>query len=109
MKNRLRGLWLPGLFVAVLVLLFGAGPAPGPGGGETGDSGIAPRAVRPLPFQRLARERGESLGAVISALIRKAIRAPAEVTYSAEFPVFKVREGAPPITPEMVEAAQEDA
>jgi hypothetical protein len=62
------------------------------------------RAVRSL-----ARERGESLGAVISALIRKALRAPAEVTYSAEFPVFKVREGAPPITPEMVEAAQEDA
>ncbi len=61
------------------------------------------RAVRSL-----ARERGESLGAVISALIRKALRAPAEVSYSDDVPVFKVREDAPPLTPEMVEAARED-
>lgn len=61
------------------------------------------RAVRSL-----AKERGESLGAVVSALIRKALRAPAEITYSGDFPVFRVREDAPPITPEMVEAARED-
>jgi len=61
------------------------------------------RAVRSL-----AKERGESLGAVVSSLIRKALRAPAEITYSGDFPVFQVREDAPPITPEMVEAARED-
>lgn len=61
------------------------------------------RAVRSL-----AREQGKSLGAVVSDLVRKALRAQGEVTYSAAFPVFKVREDAPPITPEMVEAAQED-
>ncbi len=61
------------------------------------------RAIRSL-----ARERRESLGAVISALIRKALRAPDEFRYSSDFPVFKVREDAPAITPEMVEAARED-
>lgn len=61
------------------------------------------RAVRSL-----AREQGKSLGAVVSALVRKALRAQGEVAYSADFPVFRVREDAPPITPEMVEAAQEE-
>lgn len=55
-----------------------------------------------------ARERGESLGSVISAMIREALRPPAEVTYSSDFPVFVVRENAPPITPEMVERALEE-
>ena len=61
------------------------------------------RAIRSL-----ARERGESLGSVISSLIRKALSPPAEVTYSSDFPVFQVREGAPPITPEMVAEGMED-
>ena len=61
------------------------------------------RAVRSL-----ARERGQSLGSVVSALIRKALNPPAEVAYSSDFPTFRVREGAPPITPEIVEAALED-
>ena len=62
------------------------------------------RAVRSL-----ARDRRESLGAVISALVREALRPPEQVTYDADFPVFQVREGSPPITPEMVESALEDS
>ncbi len=62
------------------------------------------RAVRSL-----ARERGESLGAVVSDLVRRALRAPEEVAYSSDFPVFRVREGTPPITPEMVREALEDS
>jgi hypothetical protein len=59
-------------------------------------------------LRSLARERGESLGAVASRLIREALRPPSRVTYSADFPVFTVREDAPPLTPEMVREAQED-
>lgn len=62
------------------------------------------RAVRSL-----ARERGESLGSVISELLRRALRPPAEVTYASDFPVFRVREDAPPITSEMVEEAMEES
>ncbi|HEX9726990.1 MAG TPA: CopG family transcriptional regulator [Gemmatimonadales bacterium] len=62
------------------------------------------RAIRTL-----ARERGESLGSVVSTLVRDALRAPDEVTYASDFPVFRVREGAPPITPEMVGEALEDS
>ncbi len=57
----------------------------------------------------LARERDESLGTVISALVRKALRPPDQVTFEEDFPVFQVREGSPPITPEMVESALEDS
>jgi len=62
------------------------------------------RAVRSL-----ARERRESLGGVISALVRGALRPPERVAYEADFPVFEVREGAPPITPEMVDSALEES
>ena len=62
------------------------------------------RAVRSL-----ARERNESLGTVISALVREALSPPAQVTYEQDFPVFQVREGSPPITPEMVDSALEDS
>lgn len=61
------------------------------------------RAVRSL-----ARERQESLGTVISALVREALRPPDRVQYESDFPVFQVKEGSPPITPEMVESALED-
>ena len=61
------------------------------------------RAVRSL-----ARERGESLGSVVSALLREALR-PRRVEYDLDVPVFAVRDDAPPITPEMVESALEDA
>lgn len=56
----------------------------------------------------LARERGTSLGAVISSLVREALRPPEHAAYDSGFPVFEVREGAPPITYEMVKSALED-
>ena len=62
------------------------------------------RAVRSL-----ARERQASLGEVISTLVRDALRPPESVRYDNDFPVFMVRESAPPITPEMVEAALEES
>jgi len=61
------------------------------------------RAVRSL-----ARERGESLGTVVSSLLRRAPGPEPELHYEHEVPVFVVREDAPPITPEMVESALED-
>lgn len=56
----------------------------------------------------LARERGDSLGAVLSDLARRGLRPSAQTTYEGDFPVFQVREDAPPLTPEMVEGALED-
>lgn len=61
------------------------------------------RAVRSL-----AHERQASLGDVISTLVREALRPPERIGYDSDFPVFVVREGTPPITPEMVETAQEE-
>lgn len=61
------------------------------------------RAVRSL-----ARDQRESLGEVISRLVRKALQPPERVAYDGDIPVFQVREGAAPITPEMVEAALEE-
>lgn len=63
----------------------------------------AMRAIRAL-----AHERGLSLGDVVSELVRDALRAPPELARSSGVPVFRVREGAPPITPEMVADAVED-
>jgi plasmid stability protein len=59
-------------------------------------------------LKSLARERGESLGAVASKLIRQALRPPERVTYTSDFPVFAVREGTPPVTPEMVSNGLEE-
>lgn len=61
------------------------------------------RAVR-----HLARERGLSLGEVVSELARRALEPPREVRYRGDFPVFQVREGAAPLTPDMVEEALDD-
>jgi hypothetical protein len=61
------------------------------------------RAIRSL-----AQERGESLGAVVSGLIRRALRPNSVSGYTSDFPVFRVREGTPPLTPEMVSHALED-
>lgn len=61
------------------------------------------RAIRAL-----AHERGESMGAVASELIRDALRAPPDISYSSDFPVFRVGEDAPPITPDMVREALEE-
>ena len=57
----------------------------------------------------LARQRGVSLGAVVSGLLREALAPEANFAYEMDVPVFVVREGAAPITPEMVEAAGEDS
>jgi hypothetical protein len=59
-------------------------------------------------IRSLAREQGESLGNVVSSLVRRALRPPAEIGYDSDVPVFMVRENAPPITPEMVESALEE-
>ena len=59
-------------------------------------------------IRSLARERGESFGAVISSLVRQALRGPDTVRYEMDVPVFEVREDAPPITPEMVQSALEE-
>lgn len=56
----------------------------------------------------LAREQGRSLGEVLSDLARRGLEPPAELRYRGEFPVFLVREGAAPLTPEMVTRAAED-
>ncbi|WP_420634030.1 antitoxin [Candidatus Palauibacter sp.] len=57
----------------------------------------------------IARERGASMGSVVSTLVRSALR-PENPGFSqvGGFPVFEVREGAPPITPEMVADALEE-
>lgn len=57
----------------------------------------------------LARQRGESIGAVVSRLLREALAPDADLAYEMDVPVFVVREGVAPITPEMVEAAGEDS
>jgi len=62
------------------------------------------RAIRAL-----ARERNASLGTVVSDLVREALRPPDEAAYSSGFPVFRVREGTPPITLETVHEALEDS
>jgi hypothetical protein len=56
----------------------------------------------------LSQESGKSLGAVVSELVRRALRPTGGATYESGFPVFEVREGTPPITPEMVRSALED-
>ncbi len=56
----------------------------------------------------LARERGDSLGAVLSDLARRGLRPLAQTAYEGDFPVFKVREDAPPLTPDIVEGALAD-
>ena len=60
-------------------------------------------------IRSLAHERGESLGAIVSDLIRKGLHPKKTEAYSNDFPVFMVKEGAPPLTPEMVDAALEES
>lgn len=62
------------------------------------------RAVR-----HLARSQGRSLGDVVSELARRGLQPRPEFAYEdADFPVFQVRENAPPLTPEMVDEALEE-
>lgn len=56
----------------------------------------------------LARESGRSLGEVLSELARRGLEPPSEIRYRGDFPVFMVREGTAPLTPEMVARAAED-
>ncbi len=60
-------------------------------------------------IRTLADETGKSLGAVVSDLIRRALRPEPAVAYDGDFPVFVVREDAPPITPEQVRHALEES
>ena len=56
----------------------------------------------------LARVERKSLGKMISELVRRAL-APRETgTTDRGFPVFRVSEGASPITPEMVREVEEE-
>ncbi|MXW18981.1 MAG: antitoxin [Gemmatimonadetes bacterium] len=56
----------------------------------------------------IARERGESLGTVVSSLARAALQPRDPATLADGFPVFDVGPDAPPLTPEMVRDALED-
>lgn len=56
----------------------------------------------------LAEEERKSLGAVVSDLIRRALTPDDRTRYQGEFPVFRVREGTPPLTPEMVARALDE-
>ena len=58
----------------------------------------------------MARVERRSLGTVVSDLVRRGL-APSQPRIDAEegFPVFQVRQGAAPITDEMVQAALEEA
>lgn len=56
----------------------------------------------------IASERGESLGAVLSALARAALRPDGRIARVNGFPVFDIGPDAPLLTPEMVRDALED-
>lgn len=56
----------------------------------------------------IARERGESMGTVVSSLVRAALQPREHATRDDGFPVFDVDPGAPPLTPDMVRDALED-
>ncbi len=56
----------------------------------------------------LAQEQGVSLGAALSELARRGSR-PRAVAVERPVPGFVVDRDSPPITPEMVRAANEDA
>ncbi len=56
----------------------------------------------------IARERGESMGKVLSTLARAALRPRENTTRADGFPVFDVPPDTPPLTSEMVRDALED-
>jgi len=58
--------------------------------------------------RHLAREGGRSLGEMISELARRGLHPSGEVAYEGDFPVFRVSEDAPALTPEMVDEALEE-
>lgn len=56
----------------------------------------------------IARERGVSMGAVVSSLARAALHPREQAIRADGFPVFGVGPDAPPLTPDMVRDALED-
>lgn len=57
----------------------------------------------------LARASGRPIGAVVSELVLRALRPPADLGRSASgFPTFPVTPGAAPLTTEAVQAALDD-
>jgi hypothetical protein len=60
-------------------------------------------------LRTLARDRGASLGDVASDLMREALRPEPGGAYRGDFPVFEVREDAPPLTPDMVADALDES
>jgi hypothetical protein len=57
----------------------------------------------------IAKSENKPIGRVISILVRKGLSPPINYGTDAGFPMFLVAENAPPITPEMVRQADEDA
>jgi len=57
----------------------------------------------------MAAAQNKSIGRVISALIRKALQPQNYRETDEGIPAFRVSENAPPLTPEMVREADEDA
>jgi hypothetical protein len=57
----------------------------------------------------LARSEGKTIGEVVSDLARKGLRPALPGRGPAGLPMFEVPEDAPPLTPEMVREALEDA
>ncbi len=57
----------------------------------------------------LARDRQMSLGEVASELMREALRPDPGGAYRGDFPVFEVRENAPPLTSDMVADALDES
>jgi hypothetical protein len=49
-----------------------------------------------------------SVGKVISALVRRALSPSRPALHGSGFPVFRVPDGTPPLTPDMVREALED-
>lgn len=59
--------------------------------------------------RHLSRDQRKSLGAVVSELARRGLQpTPGGVRYESNFPVFRVRENAPPITLELVAEALDE-
>lgn len=62
------------------------------------------RAVR-----HLAQQQGQSLGTVVSELARRGLEPRVvDIRYPDDFPVFRVSENAPPLTPDLVGEALDE-
>ena len=59
--------------------------------------------------QRLASSENRSVGEILSDLARRALRTESFKTRDRELPTFSVPKDAPPITLEMVKAAESDS